>query len=196
MKSIIATISALFMFVVVTNAQIDIKANPLGLIFNQPDIALEFVVAEKIGLEVSNAFIYGNVPLSGLILGRELRLKQSGYKFRLSGRYYFIPKKRGTSLYMGAYCGPKKSVITGDIEEYGYDPGYEISAFSVGLLGGYKHILKNGLIIDLQFGLGYGIGTELTRNDEILNTSEIPLLGLEGVRAVSIGYRFDLNKVD
>ncbi len=196
MNKIFTTISALLLFVSVSNAQVEIKVNPVGLIFSQPDVSLEFVVKEKIGIELSNIFVYGNVPLSGLLLGGpEFRLSKSGYRIRFSGKYYFSPKVRGAGAYAGAYFGPRNLLVSGDRSAYGFDPGYKLSAFSVGLLGGYKHIFESGLLIDLQVGLGYGFNSTLILNDSN-NTNEIAVIGVEGIRAVSIGYRFNLGSSD
>ena len=194
-KKIITTVSALILVVSISNAQIDIKGNPFGLIFTQMDASLEYVVAEKWSIELSNMFIFGHVPFSGLVDGREFRLQKRGYRVRIAGKYYFRPQLRGSGSYIGAYVGPRSLNIYGNEGVYDIDPGYKFTALSVGLIGGYKHVFNNGFILELQAGLGYAFGKDLVLNDP-RSGPNIAEIRIEGIRLITFGYRFNIRDTE
>ncbi len=188
MKKIFSTINALLLIITISYAQFEVKVNPIELIVNQLEVSVEYVITEKLGIEVSNAFYYGNAPLSGLTTAE--KFEQGGYRLRLAAKYYFKPNIPGNKFYLGPYFGPRKEVVSGDIAQFGYDPGYELTAFSVGVLGGYKYLFKNGIILEFQGGIGYGFNSQISPNDPTLNVYVVELLEIEAVRSLSIGYRF------
>lgn len=202
MRIIILTLTTIFLFSTITNAQFEVKGNPIGLVWGSPNIALEYVVSDKLGIEVTPSFLYGSVAGAALSAADPFDQKFRGYRLRLALKYYFNPVTSGDGLYAGPYFGPRSSKYTADADELGYNPNYKQSAFSVGAIFGYKYMIDSGLFFELQAGLGWGIGAKLEYEDPeydelINNVLDNPigdaLLGFEGVRSVSIGYRFNHN---
>ena len=60
MKKLI--VLALFAFAVsnTATAQIELKINPLGLLYSSPDIVAEYLVNEDIGVELGIGLVYGS----------------------------------------------------------------------------------------------------------------------------------------
>lgn len=168
-------------------SQIDLKINPLGVLFSSPDLAAEYVINENFGVELSVGLEYGNVAGTGL-LGDEFELSKSGYKIRLSGRYYFRPVNGADRFYAGLYTGPRSNTVTGNSDLLGYDPGYKRSAFTAGILVGYKWVADNGLIFELGVGGGRAFASKIELNDSE-NTTEVNGFGGDFVGTLAVGYR-------
>jgi len=102
MKKLI--VLALFAFAIsnTTIAQIELKINPLGLLFNSPDIVGEYLVNEDIGVELGIGLAYGS---STFDLGEDL--KRSGFSSLAAGKYYFNPDDGCDKFYAGIYLRPR-----------------------------------------------------------------------------------------
>ncbi len=187
MKKLVLTIYSCLFIAAIAQAQIDLKINPLGLIFNSPDLSGEYNVNENVGVELTLGFDYGNGTL-GLIEG----LKKSGYKVRLAGKYYFKPENGCDRFYAGLYTGPKSRSLTldGDSNQLGlnYDPSYKTSSFVAGLLVGFKWVSQKGVMFEIGTGFGRAFGEKTTLADAD-NIEEIPSLKLDGVWTLAVGYR-------
>jgi len=176
-------------FVSAAQSQVDVKINPLGLLFSSPDLSGEYIINESFGVELSLGAVYGFVAASRL-LERDLWLSKSGYRIRLSGKYYFRPVNGGDRFYAGAYLGPRSQSISGDVEAYNGDVGYTQSAFSAGILAGYKWAADNGLIFEIGLGLGRAFGSKTVWNNPDLEDLSFDGFGLDGVGILAVGYRF------
>jgi len=185
MKKLALTIYSFLLVAVIAQAQIDVKINPIGLLFNSPDISGEYNVDENIGVELTFGFSYGNATL-GLIEG----LNRSGYKVRLAGKYYFGPENGCDRFYAGLYTGPKSNTFTydEDFSGLGYDPSYKTAGFAAGLLAGFKWVSDKGVMFEIGAGVGRVFGQTTTLEDDN-NIEEIPSLALDGVWTLAVGYR-------
>jgi len=185
MKKLMLTIYLIGAFIFSSQAQIDLKINPLGLLFSSPDLAAEYLVSEDLGVELS----------AGIVFGKELAsdLDKSGYRVRLSGKYYFNIEDGCDKFYAGIYLGPRSRKTSGELVDLGngnsYEPGAKISAFSFGFLAGYKWVSDSGVVFEIGGGLGRAFGDKITYNDSN-NPTTIDGLGIDGVGVLSIGYRF------
>jgi len=191
MKKFILTICMISAFMFTSQAQIDLKINPIGLLFGSPDLSGEYVVNENIGVELSAGILFGKVIGSGIFGGEGL--DKSGYRIRASGKYYFSPDDGADGFFAGLYLGPRSRPTTGEPVDTGngtsYEPGAKTSAFSLGVLIGYKWVSEKGIIFEIDGGLGRGLGNKITLND-LDNPTEVRGLGLDGVLVMSVGYRF------
>lgn len=184
MKKLI--VLAFFAFAVSSTsiAQIELKINPVGALFNNPDIVGEYLVNEDIGIEVGLGFVYGS---SAIDFGEDL--KRSGFSFLVAGKYYFSPDDGCDKFYAGAYLRPRTLTYKDNDTSDNFDYGYKQSAFGVGLMTGYKWVGARGIIFEIGFGLGRAFGAKNTYNDNS-NTYEIPSLGIDGFGRLAVGYRF------
>lgn len=187
MKKLI--VLAMFAFAISSTsiAQIELKINPLGLLFNSPDIVGEYLVNEDIGVEVGIGLIYGS---SSFDLGEDFT--RSGFSFLAAGKYYFNPDDGCDKFYAGLYLRPRTRSFKDNDESDNIDYGYKQSAFGVGLMTGYKWVGARGITFEIGFGLGRAYAAKNTVNDED-STYEIPSLGIDGFGRLSVGYRFGGN---
>lgn len=184
MKKFIVFALFAFAFLETTNAQIELKINPIGLLFNSPDISGEYIVNEDIGVEFGIGLEYGNAALD---LGQS-DLKKSGFSVFAAGKYYFSPDEGADKFYAGAYLRPRTRKYT-DNDNDGFDYGYKNSAFAVGVLVGYKWIGSRGILFELGVGLGRAFGNNITYNDNS-NTFTTDGFGVDGLGRLAVGYRF------
>ena len=185
MKKLLLTLCLVGAFIFSSNAQIDLKINPLGLLFGSPDLSGEYLVSEDFGVELSAGILFGKVLTS--------ELNKSGYSIRLSGKYYFNIEDGCDKFYAGLYLGPRSRSTTGDAVDLGngtfYEPGAKISAFAGGISFGYKWVSESNVVFELGAGFGRAFGDKITVNDEN-NPESIDGLGVDGFGVLSVGYRF------
>lgn len=181
MKKLI--VLAMFAFAIsnTTVAQIELKINPIGLLFNSPDLSAEYIVNEDIGLEFGLGFEYGTQNLTDL--------KKSGFNVFLAGKYYFSPDDGADKFYAGAYLRPRTRKFTDDDND-GFDFGYKQSAFAAGILVGYKWVGARGILFELGFGAGRAFGDKITYNDSNNNSEEVDGFGVDILGRLAVGYRF------
>jgi len=186
MKKLI--VLALFAFGFTTSqAQIDVSINPLGLLFSNPDLSAEYIVNENIGVELTLGAVYGKTAALGL--GEEFRLSKSGYKVRLSGKYYFKPNNGGDRFYAGVYLGPRSTKQTGDSAVWGEDYGYKVSAFTAGVNLGFKWVGDNGIVFEIGGGAGRAFGNKIEFIDPDGSNPVVEGFGIDGFGKLSVGYR-------
>ena len=167
------------------NAQnFEVKINPLGILFNSPDISAEYLVNDDIGIQATLGLEYGNGTL-GIV-----DLDKSGFKFRVMGKYYFGPDDGCDKFYAGIYLGPR-SVKWTDNTNSGFDNGYKVSAFTAGLAIGFKWVGQKGILFEIATGAGRAFNEKITYNDET-NTQSVDGLGLDFIGMLAVGYRFGM----
>lgn len=165
------------------SAQFEAKINPIGALFNSPTVGLEYIVSDDIGVEAIIGIAYGDAPLAGIT-----DLRQSGFNIRLAGKYYFNPDDGADKFYVGVYTGPKSRKYTDEeIDNFNY--GYKVSAFTAGLLGGFKWVSNRNIIFELGLGVGRAFGETYTYFDED-NTRTVDGFEFDIFARISLGYRF------
>ena len=171
----LATIGALQ-----AQGQIEAKINPLGVLFNQPTIAAEYVVSDYFGVELTTGLYYGK-PFA--IDGS----KQSGGKIRLSGKYYFSPDDGADGWYLGFYMKNSSRKFT-EMENIN---DYKQKDFGVGFGVGRKWVFDTGFLIESGFGLGKNISSEREWADPNGDTDNSLDMPFNGYFQLVIGYRFN-----
>jgi hypothetical protein len=178
--------SCLFCFTAVMG-QIDVKLNPIGLLFNSPDVSVDYILNEQLSVELLAGVDYGVVFGSGL-LNRANRLTKSGLRIRLLGKYYFETDKGGDTWYAGVYVGPRWRTVTPD-EDNVTNPGWTQATLTSGIHGGYKFILNSNIIFDLGLGLGRTFSDRI-RSQNPTSGAVISSIGLDSFVRLEMGYRF------
>ncbi|MFK8006096.1 MAG: DUF3575 domain-containing protein [Saprospiraceae bacterium] len=167
-----------------TIAQIELKINPIGLLFNSPDLSAEYIVNEDIGVEFGLGLEYGTQALTDY--------DRSGFNVFVAGKYYFSPDDGADKFYAGAYLRPRSRKIT-DNDDDGFDFGYKQSAFAAGVLIGYKWVGARGILFELALGGGRAFGDKFTWNDGD-NSGEADGFGVDFLGRLAVGYRFGGDK--
>jgi len=165
MKNLLVAI--VMIFTVSLSAQIDLKINPIGLLFNSPDISAEYMVSDELGVQLSLGLDYGKIAGSG-ILG--IDAKKSGYRVNIMGKYYFSPDDGCDKFYAGLYLGPRSRKVK-YTEDATFNLNYKISAFTAGLATGYKWVGDSGFVFEIGIGAGRAFGEKIKYEDSN-NTNE------------------------
>ncbi|MBL7782308.1 MAG: DUF3575 domain-containing protein [Saprospiraceae bacterium] len=173
------------------NAQVDIKIDPTGLLYNTLKLSAEFGVTDNFGVEITPGFAWRNLNL----------LNENDYKGRVfrvgvNGRYYLNPNDKGLNgFYIGGYTRYAGGTYTfeGDTET----DKFNSTRFALGFLLGGKIVSRNEKII-FDFGTGFGRAlvfkfTDPNGTDEA-DLSDIPFLNWDIPLYLSVGYRFGGSK--
>ena len=162
--------------------QLDLKINPIGLLFDSPDLVAEYGLSSDFGVELGFGINYGDGGIG------EVALDRSGYNILAAGKYYFGPNNGCDKFFAGVYAKQRAFSLTDEDDTDNFDYGYKSSRFAVGLLTGYKWVSDRGIMLEFAAGLGRAFSEKTTFNDEDNNLT-LPSLGLDGVWRVAVGYR-------
>ncbi len=164
-------------------AQVDIKINPVGLIFSRAIVSAEFGVKDNIGIEVHGGVGWPSISIS------DEKFKSNTVRYGLNGRYYFSPDKGIDRFYAGIYT----RFVNGEMTSTADDGRVKRNRASGGVLIGYKVIARNErLVFDFGLGLGRVFTNKFTPNSEgqeSLDLSDIPFLNIDAPLFLTVGYR-------
>jgi hypothetical protein len=169
-----------------SHAQVEVKTNFANLFRNKADLSLSFELSNKFEMELTGGLAFGKKVLRNIFYSTDFIPKYKGYYFDLAGKYHpKIPKFE--AYYFGTYFRLASFSYKNSTGEH---PGDYYKKFSsLGIIQGYKFILREHIVVDLSTGLGVFIHYE----SELYNPSlirrptqnEIDLLF-----KAAIGYRF------
>lgn len=184
MNSLLKTVLTLSLLCIFNalQAQVDLKLNPIGLLFKNLNATAEFGLTQNIGLEVT-----GGVGWNKLNLAADDDYKGSIVRVGANGRYYFNPKNSIDGFYAGIYTR-----YAGGAYKFA-EERFNSTRLSGGFIFGYKVIAGNEKLL-FDFGLGFGRAFiyEFKDPNDSTNTADIddiPLLNLDIPFYISIGYR-------
>lgn len=171
-------------------AQVEVKLTPIGVIFNQPKLSIEYIIAEDIGIQGTAGVYYGKIPFF-----TDLKhVEQSGYLFQLSGKYYFKnTEKKADRFYIGLYGGAqsrefKGSVLTSNNRGNNDEDKSKLSSLPVGFMAGFKWLGERGLLLDVSMGFGRMLNSQMQYNNEKhIDDTEI---NIDAFTKIELGYRF------
>ncbi len=171
------------------SAQVDVKAGPVGLLFRNFNLGIEFGATPNVGIEVTSGIDWKKLPLIP-----EENLSGRLFKVGLNGRYYFNPNQhRLSGFYTGVYtryAGGEYDYIDPETNEPG---SFRATRAAAGFLLGGKIVSKNGRIVfDLGFGLGRQFIHKYVNADgtQTADVSKLPFINLDMPINLKIGYRF------
>ncbi len=167
---------AILLCMATTNAkaQLEVKVDPIDLLFNSPKASAEYIVNDEIGIELMMGFKFGNRIIDGSFNdGR----KHNGYSVRAVGKYYFNSKTTADRWYAGLYAGSKSTTRFYEGERFNQD---KESAVTAGITLGYKWHGKTGIVFEVASGIGRAFSTSSSDY-----TSPV-----DGFGRVTVGYRF------
>jgi len=160
-------------------SQVEIKVNPIGLLFSNVDLGVEFAVTEHFGIEPRLIVDFDNIDFDGS------KYKSSRFGTIVEGKYYFNPSKGINKFYVDVYG----KFITG---KYSYDnePDVNSTRLALGFGLGYKWVNSKNFVIELGFGMGRALVNEISSEDETVDLDDFPILNLDFVGKFMLGYRF------
>lgn len=173
------------------NAQLlEVKINPLGALFQSPDVSVEYIMSDNFGLEGKVGYNWSNS--SATAFGGTGESKSNGFALAAIGKYYFSPQEGADRFYAGLYgkFNRLSSSSDGDLSSI---PDYNISRVSLGLIAGFKWVGDNGILLDINFGAGRALVNNVKFTDGTVNPSleQVLQLGdIDGISTIALGYRF------
>lgn len=158
-------------------AQVDVTLNPVGALFGDFNIGVDFALARSFSLEVQAGF--GTNKIGGI--------KGVNTPINVVGKYYFSPKHGADRFYVDAFA--RFVHRNWNYDDNSTNANYTSTRFGVGFGIGYKIVSNKGFVFDLGFGFGRAIVTnnkyESGGIEENVNWGNGIVLGKFG-----IGYRF------
>ncbi|GJM33402.1 MAG: hypothetical protein DHS20C18_24030 [Saprospiraceae bacterium] len=168
-------------------AQVELKINPLGLLFSRVSVAAEFVISDDFGVEGSPFIDFLSVNL-----GDDTKYKTLSAGMMGAGKYYFGPSDGADRFYAGVYLRFKSGKYT--VENGDESDGFKRSRVALGILTGYKWVSEKNVVFEIGMGLGRAVSNVITTNDGFSEDfSEIPVLNFDFVGRLAVGYRFGVR---
>jgi hypothetical protein len=183
-KTIIFALS--LMAALYTNAQVDLKINPIGAIFGSPDLSAEFQLKENVGLEAGLGFNVGGLTID------EFQYRRSGISGFLAGKYYLNPQQGTDRLAIGVYTR-YRNIDNKVKDSEDNSSNFSRTLFATGLLISQKWLSQSGVVFEIDFGAGRAIVNDITFDDEAnseVSLDEIPGLNIDLILRFAVGYRF------
>jgi len=165
------------------NAQFEVKINPIGALFQSPDVSVEYIVNDDFGVEGKLGFAWSNND----VLGSEVR--SNGLSLAVLGKYYFGPQEGADRFYTGMYG--KFRTNNSSSNDVGV-LSYNNTRLALGVVFGYKWVGDNGIVLDINLGLGRALVNNFKfddPNDEIYEDA-LSLGNFDAISTIALGYRF------
>lgn len=171
-----------------SEAQIDVSANPISLLFSNFDVALEYRLKEDFGIELTPSLDFDKYSVN------EVEYKNTGFGARLIGKYYFNPNKGCDKWNIGPYI--KYGQATGKGTDKSTNSSYEVNRtrFSVGFYTGYKWVSRKNIVFEIGFGIGRAFVNKYESDDSTLDLGDFPVLNIDATGKLALGYRFGGEK--
>lgn len=169
------------------NAQLlEVKVNPLGALFQSPDVSVEYIMSDNFGLEGKVGYTWRKTT-SAFTAGES---KSNGFALAVLGKYYFNPDEGADRFYTGLY-GKFRLSNSNNEGDFGF-PDYRNTALAVGIVGGFKWVGDNGILLDINLGLGRALLNNIEFTDGTVDPAleEVLKLGdFDGISTIALGYR-------
>ncbi|MBK9270594.1 MAG: DUF3575 domain-containing protein [Saprospiraceae bacterium] len=160
-------------------SQIEVKVNPIGLIFSNVDLGVEFGINEHFGIEPRLIVDFDSYDFEGE------KWSSSRFGTIVEGKYYFNPSKGINKFYVDLYG----KFITGKITASN-EPDINSTRLAMGFGLGYKWVNRKNFVIELGFGVGRAFINEISSEDASVDLADFPILNIDLVGKFMIGYRF------
>jgi hypothetical protein len=171
----------------------EFKVNPIGILWNSPDLSFETGLSDKFALEGVLSARYGSagtgssVSVGGTTISEP---KQKGIGLILVGKFLnpFDLAGFNQNTYYGLFTRYNRLLIYDNQNEY--FPDYRRVVGSVGFVYGYKYLFTNNWVLDF----GFGFGRAFLESNEFINNVGSPAVsfktGIDFYSRFLIGKRF------
>lgn len=185
MKKLIFPILLMFALVQQSVAQVDVQINPVGILFSSINVTSEFGVSEDFGIEAGVDYDFQNYNFD------DFEYRNNAIGLRAIGKYYFGPEDGIDRWAIGGYTRfVTGTASTSDNTTSGRDE-VKNTKFAIGFYTGYKWVSRKNVVFELGFGIGRNFVRKYEYNDgSSVNTDDIPLLNIDVLGRLSLGYRF------
>lgn len=159
------------------SAQLEVKANPLGLLFGNFNALVEKGMSDNFGLEGQVGFAFRDNSLSNV------NYKYSALGLGVAGKYYLNPREGWDRFYVGGYArfGAGNWKVDGGTD----DQKYKSTRLSLGLIVGQKWVSEGGFVFEVGAGAGRAFINKID-NDALKDLN----FDLDILIRLAVGYRF------
>lgn len=167
-------------FTIVSNAQVDVTVNPIGLLFGNFNGGADIGLSNDLSVEPRIGLTFGDNTVDGI------EFSSFGFSLGALGKYYFNPSDGCDKWHIGPYLDFSNSTLSADNED-----NVTWTRFGVGLYTGYKWVSSRNIVFDLGFGAGRNFVNEFDDGSgDDFDLSEIPFLNINLTGKLAVGYRF------
>jgi hypothetical protein len=180
----------LLAFVTKSNAQVDVQINPVAILFSSLNLTAEFPVSPDFGIEGGLEYNFQHFDVD------DIEYKNNGVGIRAIGKYYFSPDKGIDKWNIGGYLKYAAGNATGEDNATGDRETVKSTRFGIGFYTGHKWVSRKNIVFELGLGIGRNFVSKYEYEDGTeANTDDIPLLEIDIILRLSLGYRFGGSSV-
>ena len=181
MRKKILTLVSFMVFATYGFSQIEVKINPIGLLFGQIPLSAEYIINDNMGAEITAGYYFKSFG------DFTETTNSSGFVTNVLFKYYFKPEDGGDKFYVFPYYRyVSRSWTFTDVTLGEINGTYKSSGIGFG--AGYKIVAESGLLFDFGLGVGKNFSSKYSYSDPTYeNDISIPINILG---RISIGYRF------
>jgi len=182
---------------IISQAQkIEIRIEPVGLVFRSIGIPVEFLITDNISIEARSFFAFRNEKASAGPFIRKDKFRS--FSFTAIPKFYIIPKMGNDRLYVAPYLKFLNHSARTEFSSTNITPadsyGFRSTSLKVGAVLGYKVVWKDKNVIDINAGLGLPIHRTSKQDGQYGYATEIAdfleWAGVDALSIISFGYRF------
>lgn len=168
------------------SAEVEVKFNPIGVLFGQIPVSVEAILGEKgaIGIEAMGHYKY---PLEESIYSKRIG-KATGVSATGLIKLYFNPDRGGDGYYFFPYVHYVGRKTDFNDDTYG-DIEVTYNGIGAGVGAGWKFVGEPGLLIDVGAGIGRNFISNYEFSEDNYDEEDI-FLPFNFIARVSVGYRF------
>jgi len=176
-----------FCFFTSAFAQVDLKINPIGALFGNPDVSADFALSDKFSVEGGLGLNLGSFSIG------ELSYKRSGFGAFAAGKTYFNPEDGADKFGLGVYSKFRSIKSKVDGTDSSTD-NYTRNRFAVGLLCGWKWVSDKNILFEIDLGAGRAFVDNIefdNASSTSVEVDDIPALSVDLLVRFAVGYRFN-----
>lgn len=180
-KKLFSTLVLAVAFASVAFSQIEVKVNPVGLLWGGVSASGEYILSDNMGVEVSARLASRNLAFTSE------DVRATGFGAGAQFKYYFSPNQGGDGFYASAYLryAGLSGKYTGELS--GTEETVNWNKTAVGLGLGYKWVADSGLLFEIGGGVGRNLSSKWTYSDDSTIDFSFPF---DATFRLSVGYRF------
>ena len=168
-----------------SNAQIELKIRPLGLLFGTYGGTIEYKLSERKSIDFEAYGVKSGFNLFGS------KLNTKGFGTNVTYRSYFATSKKRSGGFWGPYALFTKSDLEGTLiktPSTTEQVRVKVTNLGVGSLIGYKWGFNNNVTLEILFGLGVNVSHKY--EDLFGNTPELFGKNINSTGRFALGYSF------
>jgi hypothetical protein len=174
----------------------EIKTDFFPLINRLANVSYELVPTKHFGIEFGLGHRWGDLGFFNTLSAQPeyLSFDRNSVQAMVTGKFYIAKKAQGDRWFVGPFMSYEREIS----REAGYEQAYRENfgrpplvqrdiRGGIGVVGGFKRVYKNGLLIEL--GMGYDL-------DAIALTRASPYFDVGGFFQIKLGYRLGKRVTD